>query len=100
MENTRYGRQREGRWNTSIRAKAQDTRVTRANTNSWETHLVRKRRDIGLLRALSLWIMMTMMMMIVLYMYSSIYIAPLNSHRQTEALLVRLAPRKETSFKK
>ena len=32
--------------------------------------------------------------------YSSIYIAPLNSHRQTEALLVRLAPRKETSFKK
>ena len=40
---------------------------------------------------------------IVLYcivLYSSIYIAPLNSHRQTEALLVRLAPRKETSFKK
>jgi len=33
-------------------------------------------------------------------LYSSIYIAPLNSHRQTEALLVRLAPRKETSFKK
>src|SRR6218665_3312010 len=31
-------------------------------------------------------------------LYSSIYIAPLNSHRQTEALLVRLAPRKETSF--
>src|SRR6218665_2974919 len=31
---------------------------------------------------------------------SSIYIAPLNSHRQTEALLVRLAPRKERSFKK
>src|SRR6218665_1181073 len=29
-------------------------------------------------------------------LYSSIYIAPLNSHRQTEALLVRLAPRKET----
>src|SRR6218665_3725237 len=27
--------------------------------------------------------------------YSSIYIAPLNSHIQTEALLVRLAPRKE-----
>ena len=40
---------------------------------------------------------------IVLYcivLYSSIYIAHLNSHRQTEALLVRLAPRKETSFKK
>jgi len=28
--------------------------------------------------------------------YSSIYIAPLNSHGPTEALLVRLAPRKET----
>ena len=40
---------------------------------------------------------------IVLYcivLYSSIYIAPLSSHRQTEALLVQLAPRKETSFKK
>src|SRR6218665_833715 len=47
----------EGRW-TPIRAKAQDTR---ANPNSWETHLVRKRWDIGLLRALSLWIMMMMM---------------------------------------
>src|SRR6218665_2876102 len=33
-------------------------------------------------------------------LYSSIYIAPLNSQRQTEALVVRLAPRKETSFKK
>ena len=33
-------------------------------------------------------------------LYSSIYIAPLNSLRQTEALLVQLAPRKETSFKK
>ena len=32
-------------------------------------------------------------------LYSSIYIAPLNSRAQTEALLVRLAPRKE-SFKK
>jgi len=37
---------------------------------------------------------------IALYLYSSIYIAPVNSHRQTEALLVRLAPRKESSFKK
>src|SRR6218665_1541632 len=27
-------------------------------------------------------------------LYSSIYIAPLSNHRQTEALLVRLAPRK------
>src|SRR6218665_763461 len=44
---------------TPIRAKAQDTR---ANPNSWETHLVRKRWDIGLLRALSPRIMMTMMM--------------------------------------
>jgi len=33
-------------------------------------------------------------------LYSSIYIVPLNSHGQTEALLVLLAPRKETSFKK
>src|SRR6218665_460417 len=33
-------------------------------------------------------------------LYSSINIAPINSHGQTEALLVRLAPRKETSFKK
>src|SRR6218665_2344256 len=57
MENTKYGKRREGRW-TPIRAKAQDTR---ANPNSWETHLVRKRWDIGLLRALSLRIMMMMM---------------------------------------
>src|SRR6218665_3737479 len=57
MENTKYGRRREGRW-TPIRAKAQDTK---ANPISWETHLVRKRWDIGLLRALSLWIMMMMM---------------------------------------
>src|SRR6218665_988304 len=59
MENTECGRRREGRW-TPIRAKAQDTK---ANPNSWETHLVRKRWDIGLLRALSLRIMMMMMMM-------------------------------------
>src|SRR6218665_206313 len=52
-----YGKRREGRW-TPIRAKAQDTR---ANPNSWETHLVRKRWDIGLLRALSPRIMMMMM---------------------------------------
>ena len=32
-------------------------------------------------------------------LYSSIYIAPLNSHRQTEALLVRLPPINETSFR-
>jgi len=32
-------------------------------------------------------------------LYSSIYIAPINSHGQTEGLLVRLAPGKETSFK-
>src|SRR6218665_3062737 len=56
MENTKYGKRREGRW-TPIRAKAQDTR---ANPNSWETHLVRKRWDIGLLRALRLRIMMMM----------------------------------------
>src|SRR6218665_2679192 len=49
MENTKYGNRREVRW-TPIRAKAQDTR---ANPNRWETHLVRKRWDIGLLRALS-----------------------------------------------
>src|SRR6218665_510699 len=57
MENTKYGKRREGRW-TPIRAKAQDTR---ANPNSWETHLVRKRWDIGLLWALSPRIMMMMM---------------------------------------
>src|SRR6218665_1491607 len=51
-----YGRRREGRW-TPIRANAQDTR---ANPNSWQTHLVRKRWDIGLLRALSPRIMMMM----------------------------------------
>src|SRR6218665_1285236 len=49
MENTKYGKRREGQW-TPIRANAQDTRV---NPNGWETHLVRKRWDIGLLRALS-----------------------------------------------
>ena len=42
MENTKYGRRREGQW-TPIRAKAQDTR---ANPSSWETHLVRKGWDI------------------------------------------------------
>ena len=59
MDNTKYGRRREGRW-TPIWAKAQDTR---ANPNSWETHLVGKRWDIGLLRALSPGFMMMMMMM-------------------------------------
>src|SRR6218665_3209156 len=59
MENTKYGRRREGRW-TPIRAKAKDTR---ANPNSWETHLLRKSWDIGLLRALSLRIMMMMTLM-------------------------------------
>src|SRR6218665_1762485 len=58
MENIKHGRRREGRW-TPIRAKAQDTR---ANPNSSETHLVRKRWDIGLLRALNPRIMMMMMM--------------------------------------
>src|SRR6218665_595295 len=57
MENTKHGKRREGRW-TPIRAKAQDTK---ANPNSWKTHLVRKRWDIGLLRALRLRIMMMMM---------------------------------------
>src|SRR6218665_3247798 len=59
MENTKYGKRKEGRW-TPIRAKAQDTR---ANPNSWETHIVRKRWDIGLLRALSPRIMMMMMIL-------------------------------------
>src|SRR6218665_3055467 len=45
MENNKSGRTMD-----AIRAKAQDTR---AKSNSWETHLVRKRWDIGLLRALS-----------------------------------------------
>src|SRR6218665_1130470 len=56
MENTKYGKRMEGRCIT-IRAKAQDTR---ANPNSWETHLVRKRWDNGLLRALSPRFMMMM----------------------------------------
>src|SRR6218665_253765 len=56
MKNTKYGKRRIGRW-TPIRAKAQDTR---ANPNSWETHLVRKRLFIGLLQALSPRIMMMM----------------------------------------
>src|SRR6218665_1019308 len=63
MENTKYGRRRERRW-TSIRAKAQDTR---ANPNSWKTHLVRKRWDIGLLRALSPRIMMMIAVCAVVY---------------------------------
>src|SRR6218665_1808039 len=54
MENTKYGKRREGQW-TPTRAKAQDAR---ANPNSWETHLVRKKWDIELLRALSLRIIM------------------------------------------
>src|SRR6218665_1706610 len=62
MENIKYGRRREGRW-TPIRAKAQDTR---ANPNSSETHLVRKRWDIGLLRALNPRIMMMTMMMMMM----------------------------------
>jgi len=37
---------------TKTRAKAQDTI---ASPNSLETHLVRKRRDIGHIRALSPW---------------------------------------------
>src|SRR6218665_1555409 len=37
------------------------TPVTRANPNSWETHLVRKRWDIGPLRALRPGLMMMMM---------------------------------------
>src|SRR6218665_588997 len=63
MENTKYGKRREGRW-TPVRAKAQDTR---ANPNSWETHLVRKRWYIGLLRALNLRIMM-----VILIIYSQL----------------------------
>src|SRR6218665_815902 len=81
MENTKYGRRREGRW-TPIRAKAQDTR---ANLNSWETHLVRKRWDIGLLRALSLRIMMKVIIFIHSFI-QTISIAPLQVHFYSEAL--------------
>src|SRR6218665_2727197 len=42
----------------------------------------------------------TVWLLYCIVLYLSIYIAPLNSHGQTEALLVQLAPRKETSFKK
>src|SRR6218665_592492 len=55
----RLRRRREGRW-TPIRAKAQDPRV---NPNSWETHLVRERWDIVLLRSLNPWII-TMMIVV------------------------------------
>jgi len=37
---------------------------------------------------------------VIVVLYSNIYIAPLNSRGPTEALLVRLAPRKETGFQK
>src|SRR6218665_3943835 len=72
MENTKYGTRREGRW-TPIRAKAQDTK---ANPSSWETHRVRKRWDIGLLRALSLWIIIMMIMYVCMYvcMYVRTYV--------------------------
>src|SRR6218665_3528491 len=60
MENTKYGRQRERQW-TPTRAKA--LLDTRDSPNSLETHLVRKRWDIGLLRAMSPWMTMMMMMM-------------------------------------
>ena len=43
MENIEYGRRKEGQW-TPILAKAQDTR---ANPNSWETHLVSSEEDMG-----------------------------------------------------
>src|SRR6218665_2767418 len=81
MENTKYGKRREGRW-TPIRVKAQDTR---ANPNSWETHLVRKRWDIGLLRALSLRIMMMMM-------HSFIHSGYFYNTSSNPLLLIRGAP--------
>src|SRR6218665_1229622 len=73
--NTKYGKRREGRW-TPIRPKARDTR---ANPNSWETHLVRKRWDIGLLQALSLRIMMMnackyVLMLVYVCMYAHKYL--------------------------
>src|SRR6218665_3661190 len=46
------------------------TQDTRANPNSWQTHLLRKRWDTGLLRALSLGIVM---MMYTRYKYTHIY---------------------------
>src|SRR6218665_4131284 len=79
MENTKYGKRREGRL-TPIRAKAQDTK---ANPNSWETDLVRKRWDIGLLRALSLRIIIMMMMMmiiIIMNILKNLHIAPDKLH--------------------
>src|SRR6218665_1041113 len=45
-------------------------------------------------------IALSLLPMLRMVWYSRIYLAPLNSRRPTEALLVRLAPRKETSFKK
>src|SRR6218665_4099045 len=84
MENTKYGRRREGRW-TPTRAKAQDTR---ANPNSLETHLVRKRWDIGLLQALSPKIMIMMMMIhsFICSFIQAMSMAPLQVHYYSEAL--------------
>src|SRR6218665_1444033 len=70
MKNTKYGKRREGRW-TPIWAKVQDTR---ANSNSWEIHLARKRWDIGLIWALSLRIMMMMYVCMYVRMYVCTYV--------------------------
>src|SRR6218665_3190166 len=78
MENTKYGKRREGRW-TPIRAKAQDTR---ANPDSWETHLVRKRWDIGLLLALSLRIMMMTMSKVTCHVHGTVKRSRLPSRLQ------------------
>src|SRR6218665_2601648 len=68
---------REGRW-TPIRAKAQDTR---ANPNSWETHLVRKR--CGALDSYGHCMSLRIMMMI-----QGIF----HEHRHTFANIVSMMP--------
>src|SRR6218665_1176032 len=64
----------EGRAMDTNTNEAQDTR---ADPNSWETRLVRKRWDIGLLRALSLWIMMMMMNIFASYLFCNLYVSSL-----------------------
>src|SRR6218665_817364 len=76
-------------WKTPImesEGKAMDTNTGESPEHqiksqySWETHLVRKRWDIGLLRALSLRIMMMMMMAIYINNIESSFL--LHAHAQ------------------
>ena len=69
-------------------------RISSPGTATGSIVSFRKAKECGRNSRLSL------QLYVCIVLYSSICMAPLNSHRQTEALVVRLAPRKETSFKK